>query len=400
MGGRRVTGPWSCTTARLRVRETSVGAEPETVGDRLTTVWWPTGTGSVGPTARNRGFAERRAGLRRGRPVRDRDECAHALDGGFDEVYQLAADMGGIGFVRPPRSRSCATTCSSTWPRSVDRCVSSCSREPVLLRLRRVVHLPRHGHRRAGADRGTGVPGHARQRVRVRAAGTCASPLTAAGTASPRGSPASRTPTVRREPGPAGGRRLPPPICRKVAEVDDGGEIEVWGDGTAVRSYTYVDDLVDGILLLTASDRTEPANIGNPEYVSVNELVATVAAVAGKTVHHPPHRRARRRAVTQLRQRRHRCARVQRPLPTAGRYREDLPMGRGSGGSVPHRDLSPGHGPGAEGAGHRRYRRPGSTRQDPPDQRAMRTTTLPVVPRLVRATRRCGTSCMVISSET
>ena len=82
-----------------------------------------------------------------------------------------------------------------------------------------------------------------------------------------------------------GGReKAPAAICRKVAEVPDGGEIEVWGDGTAVRSYTYVDDLVDGILLLTASDRDEPANIGNPEYVSVNELVATVAAVAGKTV--------------------------------------------------------------------------------------------------------------------
>lgn len=82
-----------------------------------------------------------------------------------------------------------------------------------------------------------------------------------------------------------GGReKAPAAICRKVAEVADGGEIEVWGDGTAIRSYTYVEDLVDGIRLLMASDRSEPANIGNPEYVSVNELVAAVAAVAGKIV--------------------------------------------------------------------------------------------------------------------
>jgi nucleoside-diphosphate-sugar epimerase len=82
-----------------------------------------------------------------------------------------------------------------------------------------------------------------------------------------------------------GGReKAPAAICRKVAEAPDGGEIEVWGDGTAVRSYTYVDDLIDGILLLMASDRALPTNIGNPEYVSVNELVETVAAVAGKTV--------------------------------------------------------------------------------------------------------------------
>ena len=51
-----------------------------------------------------------------------------------------------------------------------------------------------------------------------------------------------------------------------------------------MRSYTYVDDLLDGIRLLTASDRAEPANIGNPEYVSVNELVRTVAEVAGKRI--------------------------------------------------------------------------------------------------------------------
>src|SRR6476659_8374096 len=71
-----------------------------------------------------------------------------------------------------------------------------------------------------------------------------------------------------------GGReKAPAAICRKVAEAPDGGSVEVWGDGTAIRSYTYVDDLLDGIRLLTASDHPDPVNIGNPEYVSVNELV-------------------------------------------------------------------------------------------------------------------------------
>jgi len=55
----------------------------------------------------------------------------------------------------------------------------------------------------------------------------------------------------------------------------------VWGDGSAVRSYTYVDDMVEGIYLLMQSDLREPANIGCPQYVTVNELVATVAEVAG-----------------------------------------------------------------------------------------------------------------------
>ena len=67
-----------------------------------------------------------------------------------------------------------------------------------------------------------------------------------------------------------------------MAEAPDGGEIEVFGDGTAIRAYTYVDDLVDGIRLLVESDVTEPTNIGTSEYVTVNELVDTVFRVSGK----------------------------------------------------------------------------------------------------------------------
>ena len=82
-----------------------------------------------------------------------------------------------------------------------------------------------------------------------------------------------------------GGReKAPAAICRKVAEVPEGGTVEVWGDGKAVRSYTYVDDMVDGIYRLMQSDIEGPANIGNPEYISVNELVETVARVAGKKI--------------------------------------------------------------------------------------------------------------------
>jgi GDP-D-mannose 3',5'-epimerase len=82
-----------------------------------------------------------------------------------------------------------------------------------------------------------------------------------------------------------GGReKAPAAICRKVAEAENGGTIEVWGDGTAVRSYTYVDDLVDGIVRLMRSDLAQPANIGSPEYVSVRELVDTVIELSGKQI--------------------------------------------------------------------------------------------------------------------
>lgn len=82
-----------------------------------------------------------------------------------------------------------------------------------------------------------------------------------------------------------GGReKAPAAISRKVAAAPDGGTIEVWGDGSAVRSYTYVDDMVDGIYRLMQSDLRGAVNIGCPEYVTVDELAAAVVEVAGKRI--------------------------------------------------------------------------------------------------------------------
>src|SRR5438093_5231154 len=82
-----------------------------------------------------------------------------------------------------------------------------------------------------------------------------------------------------------GGReKSPAAICRKVALVDDGGEIEVWGDGEQTRSYCYIDDCVEGIHRLMRSDFREPLNLGTDYLVSINELVDTISDVAGKAV--------------------------------------------------------------------------------------------------------------------
>jgi GDP-D-mannose 3',5'-epimerase len=82
-----------------------------------------------------------------------------------------------------------------------------------------------------------------------------------------------------------GGReKSPAAICRKVALVADGGEIEVWGDGEQTRSYCYIDDCVEGIYRLMRSNHREPLNLGTDRLVSINELVDMVAEAAGKTV--------------------------------------------------------------------------------------------------------------------
>jgi len=83
-----------------------------------------------------------------------------------------------------------------------------------------------------------------------------------------------------------GGReKSPAAICRKIARADDGGTIEVWGDGNQTRSYCYIDDCVEGIFRLMQSDHHDPLNLGQDRLISVNQLVDMVAQIAGKTIH-------------------------------------------------------------------------------------------------------------------
>jgi GDP-D-mannose 3', 5'-epimerase len=84
-----------------------------------------------------------------------------------------------------------------------------------------------------------------------------------------------------------GGReKAPAAICRKVARavLDGTNRIEIWGDGRQTRSFTYVDDCVEGTLRLTRSDVDEPLNIGSDELVTINELVDIVEGIAGVTL--------------------------------------------------------------------------------------------------------------------
>ncbi|HEY3743561.1 MAG TPA: NAD-dependent epimerase/dehydratase family protein [Bryobacteraceae bacterium] len=82
-----------------------------------------------------------------------------------------------------------------------------------------------------------------------------------------------------------GGReKAPAAMCRKVAETEDGGEIEIWGDGTQTRSFLYVDECVEGVRRLMDSDFAGPVNIGSMEMVTINRLVEMAMEVAGKEV--------------------------------------------------------------------------------------------------------------------
>jgi GDP-D-mannose 3',5'-epimerase len=215
--------------------------------------------------------------------LRDEVNCHSALSipgDRFDEAYQLAADMGGMGFIS---SAECEimhnnalininmihTAAEMNIPRyffSSSVCVYRDMQpgEPEMNENGAIPANPdnEYGWEKLYAERiALAYQRNCGLQVRIARFQNCYGP----------------------EGTWKGGReKAPAAICRKVAEVDDGGIIDVWGDGTAIRSYTYIDDMITGIFLLMHSDLEGPVNIGCPQYVTVDELVYTVATVAGK----------------------------------------------------------------------------------------------------------------------
>ena len=81
----------------------------------------------------------------------------------------------------------------------------------------------------------------------------------------------------------AGGReKAPAALCRKVALADDGDVIEVWGPGNQTRSFLFIDECIEGTIRLMRSDCREPLNIGSEERISINDLARLIIAISGK----------------------------------------------------------------------------------------------------------------------
>jgi nucleoside-diphosphate-sugar epimerase len=81
-----------------------------------------------------------------------------------------------------------------------------------------------------------------------------------------------------------GREKSPAALCRKIATAEDGGSIEIWGDGTQTRSFLYIDECVEGTIRLMRSDHSGPFNIGSDEMVTINRLAELIMQVAGKSV--------------------------------------------------------------------------------------------------------------------
>jgi nucleoside-diphosphate-sugar epimerase len=214
--------------------------------------------------------------------LRERPNAEKAVSDPLDEVYQLAADMGGMGFIHSAETEimrnSVLININMTHAAAeagIPRYFFSSSvciyrdmqpEEPEMTEEEAFPALPdnEYGWEKLYSERMALAYGRRfGMQIRIARFQNCYGP----------------------EGTWRGGReKAPAAVCRKVAEAEDGGVIEVWGDGTAIRSYTYIDDMLEGIYFLMHSDLNLPVNIGCPQYVSVKELIDAVAQVAGKKI--------------------------------------------------------------------------------------------------------------------
>src|ERR1700724_3792483 len=217
--------------------------------------------------------------------LRQEENCLSATRGGIDEVYNLAADMGGIGYI-------------TANPADI-------SRNNILINAHMLEASRQHGVTRFLFSSSACVYNQSKQK-------------------DPEVKPLKEEDAFPADPEPGygweklfaeelcryyykdygfetrivrfhnvygplgtydgGKEKAPAAISRKVALASDPGEIEVWGDGQQTRSFMYVDDCVEGLIRIMASDYRDALNLGTDELVSIDQLVDLVAEVAGKRI--------------------------------------------------------------------------------------------------------------------
>lgn len=220
--------------------------------------------------------------------LRDRNVCADAIDRQFTEVYQLAADMGGAGYVFTGAHDAAIMHNSATINLNmVDLCLkrgisrvfyssSACIYPTYNQDKPDNPDCAESSAYPAAPDSEYGWEKLFSERLYLaynRNHGM-----------------ANRIARYHNIFGPQGAwtggkEKAPAAICRKVAMASNHGEIEIWGDGLQTRSFLYIDECIEGTIRLTRSSFAGPVNIGSDEMVTINQLVDMACEIAGKTLH-------------------------------------------------------------------------------------------------------------------
>jgi GDP-D-mannose 3', 5'-epimerase len=216
--------------------------------------------------------------------LRSHENCV-AATAGMDEVYHLAADMGGIGYITSSHAGITinntlinAHMISAARDNRVERFLfssSACVYPQYLQKQPDVTPLKEGDAWPADPEEGYGLEKLYMEKLcQYFSEDWCF---------------LTRVVRFHNVYGPLGtydgGReKAPAAICRKVARSGNDAEIEIWGDGKQTRSFMYIDDCVEGIYRIMQSDYELPLNLGTDELVSIDELVDIVSEAAGKHI--------------------------------------------------------------------------------------------------------------------
>ena len=217
--------------------------------------------------------------------LRDQHICRSAVDRRFDEVYQLAADMGGAGYIFTGENDAdimhnsalinlnMIETCIKRNIKRIFYSSSACmypaynqedSLKPITREDSAYPAAPdsEYGWEKLFSER-LYLAFNRNHNMECRVA---------------------RYHNIFGSEGTwdGGKEKAPAALCRKVAEAKDGGEIEIWGDGEQTRSFLYIDECVIGTMMLMRSSFEGPVNIGSEEMVTINQLAHMIMAIAGK----------------------------------------------------------------------------------------------------------------------
>lgn len=225
--------------------------------------------------------------------LREMAVCREAFDTPFDEVYQLAADMGGAGYIFTGENDADVMHNSSQINLNV---LEACRRRntwqifysssaciyPEFRQLEvETPGLKEADAYPAGPDSEYGWEKLFSERLYLAYARNHGFRV--------------RIARYHNIFGPEGAwndgkEKAPAAICRKVAMAADGGDVEIWGDGEQTRSFLYIDECIEGSIRLMRSNWQGPVNIGSDEQISINGLATMAASIAGKslTLRHVP----------------------------------------------------------------------------------------------------------------
>lgn len=219
--------------------------------------------------------------------LRDMTLCREAVDRAFDEVYQLAADMGGAGYIFTGENDADVMHNSAQINLNM---LEACKRRNTWRIFYSSSACIYPEHRQTSPDN----PGLAESDAYPAAPDSeygwekLFSERLYLAYARNHGFTV-RIARYHNIFGPEGawndGReKAPAAVCRKVAMANSGGEVEIWGDGEQTRSFLYIDECLEGTLRLMRSNFGQPLNIGSDEMVTINQLARMAAEIADKEI--------------------------------------------------------------------------------------------------------------------